>query len=302
MQVDDVLDGDWDDVPPLHRPVLLVALRGLFDVAHVATDALDWLIRARPATTVASIDPDPFFDFTQERPEVVFDDDGERQVRWPTNDVKVVRLAGAPHDLVILSGVEPHLYWRTFVDAIVDIAQRSRAEVVVTVGAGADAVPHTRLPVVVASSSNPDLATRLGLSPPRYQGPTGVVGVLQERLQRAGVPAVSLRVPVPHYLVGASHPKCSAALLKHLEHVLGSPTDHESLSGEIQRWQRLHDQAVAEDAQARTFVAMLEHDYDRRVEASLPTGDDLAAAFEAFLAEQRGPDDPSAGGGGEPSP
>ncbi len=285
-----MLEGGWDDLAPLHRPVLLVALRGWFDVADVATGALDWLVKGRALTTVASIDPDPFYDFTQERPEAYLDDDGERQLRWPTNDVKIVRLTGAAHDLVILSGVEPHLHWRTFVDAIVEVARRTRSEVVVTVGAAADAVPHTRTPSVVASSSNPELAARLGLSPPRYQGPTGVVGVLQERLQRAGLPAISLRVPVPHYLVGASHPKCSAALLRHLEHVLGLPTGHEGLNGEIERWQRLHDEAVADDPQARSFVGLLEHDHDRRVEAALPSGDDLAAAFEAFLADHRDDD------------
>ncbi len=306
MRAEDVLEGAWSDLAPLNRPVLVIALRGLFDVANVATDAMDWLSRARPAVTVASIDPDPFFDFTQERPEVYTDDGGERQIRWPTNEVRVMRLPDSPHDLVLLSGVEPHLHWRTFVDAIVEVARRTDAELVVTIGASPEAVPHTRTPVVVASSSHPQLAARLGLSPPRYQGPTGVVGVLQERLQHAGIPGVSLRVPVPHYLVGASHPKCSAALLRHLDHVLGLPTGHDELAGEITRWQTLHDQAVADDAQARAFVAMLENDYDRRTEASLPSGDDLAAAFEAFLAEQRRDDDPddgaSASGGSEPSP
>jgi hypothetical protein len=306
MQVDEVLWGAWDELPTMNRPVLVIALRGLFDVANVATDALEWLSRARQVVTVASIDPDPFFDFTQERPEAVLDDDGERHLRWPTNEVQVMRVPDATHDLVLLSGVEPHLYWRTFVDAVVAIAQRTDVEVVVTIGASPDAVPHTRTPVVVASSSHPQLSSRLGLSPPRYQGPTGVVGVLQERLQRAGIPGISLRVPVPHYLVGASHPKCSQALLRHLEHVLGLPTGHEALAGEIARWQTLHDEAVAEDPQARAFVSLLENDYDRRTEASLPSGDDLAAAFEAFLAEQRtddsdDPDDPSAGGG-EPRP
>lgn len=304
MQVDEVLSGAWGELPRLNRPVLVVALRGLFDVANVATDALQWLSRAQQVVTVASIDPDPFFDFTQERPEAVLDDDGERHIRWPTNEVQVMRLPDSTHDLVLLSGVEPHLYWRTFVDAVVEIARRTGAEVVVTIGASPDAVPHTRTPVVVASSSHPQLSSRLGLSPPRYQGPTGVVGVLQERLQHAGIPGISLRVPVPHYLVGASHPKCSAALLRQLEHVLGLPTGHDALAGEITRWQTLHDNAVAEDAQARAFVSLLENDYDRRTEASLPSGDDLAAAFEAFLAEQRHdsgePDDPSAGGGSEP--
>ena len=108
--------------------------------------------------------------------------------------------------------------------------------------------------------------------------------MLQERLDRAGIPAVSLRVGVPHYLGNAKHPRSSAALLQHLEHVLGIPTGHGGLVEDIERWGSLHDEAVAEDRQATDYVAMLEHEYDRRTEASLPTADDLAAEFERFLA------------------
>ena len=114
-------------------------------------------------------------------------------------------------------------------------------------------------------------------------GITGVVGVLQERLEKLGIPAISLRVGVPHYLSNAQHPKSSAALLRHLEHVLGVPTGHGELSAEIERWQSLHDEAVAEDSQASGYVRMLERQFDQRAEAMLPTGDDLAAELEAFL-------------------
>lgn len=287
MQVADVLSGAWDAIGPVNRPVMVLALEGLFDVAEAATGALDRLVSGRPSVRVAEIDPDPFFDFTQQRPQTQLDADGEREILWPSNGVDIVRFAGAAHDLVIIVGVEPHLRWGLFVDCLVEIAQRTDCELVVTLGAVADAVPHTRVPQVVASTTHEDLARRLGLSPPRYQGPTGVVGVLQERLDAAGIPGVSLRAPVPHYLIGAAQPQASAALLRHLEHVLAVPTDAARLDGEIARWRELHDAAVAEDPQAVAFVRMLEADYDRRTEASLPSGDDLAAAFEAFLAEQR---------------
>jgi hypothetical protein len=162
--------------------------------------------------------------------------------------------------------------------------------VVVTLGAGAEAVPHTRPPTVTGSSTNADLAVALGLSQPRYQGITGLVGVLQVRLDRIGLPAVSLRVGVPHYLGNAKHPQSTAALLHHLERVIGVPTGHQRLADDAERWRVLHDEAVADDPRAANYVAQLEQDHDQRTEASIPTADDLAADFERFLREQR-PDD-----------
>ena len=294
MNVDEVLTTAFDDAlasGPLHAPIMVVALRGWFDVAEVATGALDELVSERVAPVVAAIDPDPFFDFTQERPEVYLDDEDDRRLRWPTNEFRLVRNPGRAHDLVVLAGVEPHLRYATFADCIIAVARRLDCSVVVTVGAAAEAVPHTRPPLVVGSSTNDGLVRALGLSRPTYQGITGLVGVLQERLDRAGVPAVSLRVGVPHYLGNARHPMSSAALLQHLEHVLDVPTGHGRLTDDIARWRMLHDEAVADDRQASLYLTMLESEYDRRAEASLPSADDLAAEFERFLKEQSDPDE-----------
>ena len=213
MQVSDVLDGDWDALEPLRNPVLVVALRGWFDVAGVATGALEWAIQDRPVTVVASIDPDPFFDFTQERPETFIDEDGERQIRWPENEFLVTRFPDGSRDLVLVSGVEPHLHWTTFADCIVECARKLKCDVVVTVGATADGVPHTRSPLVFGSTTNTSLARRLGLSRPQYQGPTGVVGVIHERLEREGITAVSLRVGVPHYFGQCSASKIFCSIV-----------------------------------------------------------------------------------------
>lgn len=293
MNVDDVLTTAFEQLPPLHDPIMVIALRGWFDVAGAATDALDRLFADRVAPVVASIDPDPFFDFTQERPEVYLDEDDDRQVRWPANEFRIARYPGRAHDLVVLSGVEPHLRYATFADCIIEVAEQLGCQVVVTVGAAAEAVPHTRMPLVVGSSTNEGLVRALGLSRPQYQGVTGLVGVLQERLDRRGLPAISLRVGVPHYLGNAKHPKSSAALLRHLEHVLDVPTGHGRLTDDVGRWQALHDEAVADDMQASAYLRLLEAEYDRRTEASLPTADDLAADFERFLREQRGDPDPT---------
>ena len=282
----------WHQDPPpvLHRPIFLIALTGLFDISGVATGALKWLGRSRAVTDLASIDPDPFFDFTVQRPAVWLDEAGDRHITWPENDIRSVRADAAQHDLVVLSGIEPHMRWSTFAGHLVEVALALGCETVVTVGAAAEAVPHTRTPSVVGSTTNLRLAARLGLSRPQYQGPTGLVGVLQTQLDEARIPAISLRVAVPHYLVNAQHPRSTAALLQHLEHVLGTPTGFRALDGEIDRWQEMHDAAVAGDPQATTFVRMLERDYDRRAEAAIPDAEDLGAAFEQFLREQR--DDP----------
>jgi hypothetical protein len=290
MDVGEVLTLAHEGIAPLHRPVMVLALRGWFDVAAVATDAIDALLTDRVAPVVASIDPDPFFDFTQERPLVELDDAEMRQVIWPANEFRLARFPNRAHDLVLLTGVEPHLRYATFAASIITVAQALGCEVVVTVGAAAEPVPHTRAPLVVGSTTDAGLARALGLSRPQYQGVTGLVGVLQERLDRAAIPAVSLRVGVPHYLGNAKHPQSSAALLRHLEHVLGVPTPHASLAEEAMRWRSLHDEAVAEDEQASAYVRLLEHEYDRRAEAAMPSADDLAAEFERYLRERRDDD------------
>ncbi len=286
MQVDEVLTTHTEGLAPLKRPIMVIALSGWFDASGAATGALEWLLRERVAPVVATIDCDPFYDFTQERPEVWIDDDEVRQVKWPTNEFRIARFPNGARDLVVLTGVEPHVRWRTYCDCITTMATRLGCDVVVTLGASADAMPHSRVPPVVGSSTNDQLIRRLALSRPQYEGMTGVIGVLQERLEKLEIPAISLRVGVPHYLGNAQHPKSSGALLRHLEHVLGVATDHAQLAPDIERWQSLHDEAVAEDPQASAYVRMLERQFDHKAEASLPSADDLAAQFEAFLKEQ----------------
>ncbi len=289
--VDDVLTLDVDSLGPLTSPVLLVALTGWFDVAAVATTALDHLAPDDTAVTVGEIDADPFYDFTQERPIVEITDGDIREVHWPSNAFRVAR-TGGPHDLVVLSGVEPHLGWLTYAGCVRRVVDRLRCEAVVTVGATADATPHTRLPMVVGSTAEPELARRLGLSAPTYQGITGLLGVLNAELERANVPIISLRVGVPHYLGHGEHPLAVSALIQHIAHVLGI-TLAVDLDDQIERWASLHDEAIAEDEQLRAYVRMLEAEYDRRTEASITSADDLGARFEDFLRDQH-PDDPDA--------
>ncbi len=295
MQATDVLSFGMGDIGALDRPVMLVGLEGWFDVASAATQAVNAFTSADHAVVVGAIDPDPFYDFTQQRPHVTIDDD-VREIVWPTNDFVLQR--GGPgidggaarRDVVGLIGVEPHLNWRTYVDAIITVAVALGCEAVVTVGSAAEALPHTRTPPVTGSTATDGLASRLGLSPPTYEGITGVAGVLNAELEARHIPSISLRVGIPHYLMNAEHPMAVAALVRHLGHVLDLPTSEwmrGDISDQIESWRDVHDEIIANDDQLRMYVRMLEVDFDRRAEAQIPTADDLGGQFEQFLRDQR---------------
>ena len=280
----EVLEFSTGDIGALDRPVMLVGLEGWFDVASAATQAVNTFISAEQAVTVGSIDPDPFYDFTQQRPHVSIDDE-IREIVWPSNEFVLQRNPGH-RDVVGLIGVEPHLSWKTYVEAIVVVAKALGCEAVVTVGSGAEAIPHSRTPPVTGSTANADLAKRLGLVAPSYQGITGVVGVLQAELEARDIPSVSLRVGVPHYLMNAEHPQATTALVRHLSHVLDVPNTAD-FSDQVDSWRNVHDEITANDEQLKMYVQLLESEFDRRAEAQIPSADDLGSAFEDFLRDQR---------------
>ena len=284
MDAMEVLEFGTGRIGALERPVMLVGLEGWFDVASAATQAVSAFISEDHAVTVGSIDPDPFYDFTQQRPQVSIDDD-VREIVWPSNEFVLQRNPGH-RDVVGLIGVEPHLYWKTYVEAIVVVAEALGCEAVVTVGSGAEAIPHSRTPPVTGSTANADLARRLGLVAPSYQGITGVVGVLQAELEARAIPSVSLRVGIPHYLMNAEHPQATSALVRHLSHVLDVPNTAD-FSDQVDSWRDVHDEIAANDEQLKMYVQLLESEFDRRAEAQIPSADDLGSAFEDFLRDQR---------------
>ena len=288
MNVTDVLDFAAGELDALDRPVMIIGLEGWFDVASAATQAVAAFTGADHAITVGAIDPDPFYDFTQQRPQITIDDD-IREIAWPSNEFVLQRnLEG--RDVVGLVGVEPHLNWKIYVDAVITVATALGCEAIVSVGSAAEAIPHTRTPPVTGSTATPELAGRLGLVAPSYEGVTGIAGVLLAELEHRDIPSISLRVGVPHYLMNAEHPSAIAALVRHLSHVLDVPADVD-LADDIRSWREVHDEVIANDDQLSMYVRMLEAEFDRRAEAEIPTADDLGAAFEDFLDNNRN-DDP----------
>jgi hypothetical protein len=280
----------WEREWPPRTSILVLAFAGYFDAASAATGAVDHLIEFTGASRLASIDGDPFFDAQQVRPQVVLENGITRTIEWPenaihANDANSEGGSDAGRELVLLSGIEPHYGWRRFTDLIVEVAQHTGAQVVVTLGAMPSQVPHSRMPLVHASSASPEIAQRFGLARPRYQGITGIVGTLQAALDHLGLPAISMQVGVPYYAAGAQNWKASAALLRNLEHVTGIPTGHGLLQERVVEWEQLVDDAVAENPEASGYLPQLEAEYDRQATEQLPSSDDLAAEFERYLRE-----------------
>ena len=276
---------DYDSLDSLTRPVLVVAFKGLFDASGSATSALEWLMEKSESENIGEIDSETFFDFTQERPLISFDKNGERTLTWPKNKIVTIKTNGNERDLLAISGIEPHLRWRTFSKLLIEIVNKSNAESVLTLGSMVGMTPHSRPLTVTGSSTNPELAERLHLEKPSYQGPTGIVGVLHDALDRSKIPVISLRVSVPHYVPDSPNPKATRALLRSFEQVTGVTTEYEELDGPAADWQKQVDAAVASDDEITAYVTRLETAIDED-ENLLPSGDDLAAEFEAFLREQ----------------
>lgn len=266
-------------------PIMIVALEGLFDIAEGATDALHHLITHTDAELFATIDSEEFFDFTRERPTMRLAG-GRRRITWPDAKCFVATFDDpAKRDLVLLVGVEPHLRWKTFAACVTAIAERLEVSTLVTMGSPPGQAPHTRPLGVVGSTTNNDLASRLGLGQPTYQGPTGLVGVLHELLDRRGMPSFSLKVSVPHYVTSPPNPEASRSLLARLELITGIDTEHEAFDDAAVQWREKVDSAVEADDEIAHYVRALEREVDSSDDI-LPTGSDLAHQLEAFLRGQ----------------
>ncbi|HEX5586480.1 MAG TPA: PAC2 family protein, partial [Acidimicrobiia bacterium] len=224
-----------------------------------------------------------FIDAQQVRPHVSLEDGVTRVITWPENVVHANEESAVGRELVLISGIEPHYAWRDFVDVLIELSSTTAAQVVVTLGSTAAQTPHTRMPMVHASSTNAELVSRFGLHRPRYQGITGIVGVLHAELDARHIPAISMQVGVPHYASATPNPKAAMALLQYLERVTGIPTGHAELGDEVTEWERMVDEAVAESSEGATYLPQLEAHYDLQASAEIPSSDDLAAEFERYL-------------------
>ena len=272
--------------PTLRRPVLVAAFRGWNDGAQGASLAASYLAQTWSARRFADIDPEEFFDFQVTRPQVALEDGITRRIDWPETVLYHAEVPGLDRDAVVLLGIEPNLRWRTFSQEIVDVAQDLGVELVVTLGALLADVPHTRPAPVTGSASDPALVEELGLAASRYEGPTGIVGVLHDNCRRAALPSASLWAAVPHYASLAASPRAALALCARLGSLLDVSIDLAELERASEVYERQVSEAVAQDEETEAYVQELERRRDALgEELDVPSGDSLAAELTRFLRE-----------------
>ncbi|HEY6068105.1 MAG TPA: PAC2 family protein [Gaiellaceae bacterium] len=283
--------------PTLRNPVLISAFRGWNDGGQGASLAGGYLAKAWEAERFAEIEPEGFFDFQANRPHVSLVDGQTRHIDWPDNAFYHAPIPGLERDALLLLGMEPNLRWRSFTGMIVDLARDLGVELVVTLGSLLADVPHTRPSPVTGGATDPELIEQLGLQRSRYEGPTGIVGVLHDACNREGLKSVSLWAAVPHYVSLAPSPRAALALCQRLGDILGTEIDTGELDEAAERYSEQVSEAVASDDETSAYVEELEQRAEiLDDEQDIPSGESLAAELTRFLRErERGNGGPERG-------
>src|SRR5438128_7235704 len=272
--------------PSLRAPVLISAFRGWNDGGQGASLAGGYLAKTWEAQRFAEVEPENFYDFQATRPHVSLVEGQTRHIEWPENAFYHASIPGLERDAVLLLGIEPNLRWRTFTGMVVDLARDLGVELMITLGSLLADVPHTRPSPVTGGATDPELIERLGLQRSRYEGPTGIVGVLHDACNHASIPSVSLWAAVPHYVSLAPSPRAALALCQRLGELLGAQIDTAELEEASTSYAEQVSEAVASDEETAAYVQELEQRVDVLEEAEhLPSGDTIAAELTRYLRE-----------------
>jgi proteasome assembly chaperone (PAC2) family protein len=284
----------------LRRPLVIMAFSGWNDAAESATTAARYLSQLWPSRTLASIDPEEFYHFGLSRPYVRFKPGSrtEREIIWPSTEFSLAQPAELDRDLIVGVAIEPHLKWRTYCACILDLARRVGASLVLTLGALLGEVPHTRPVRLSGGAYDPEVAARLGVRPTRYEGPTGIVGVLNTACRAEGIPTASLWANVPHYISGIENPKAALALVRRVLGLLNTEADLTDLNEAASQFEQNLNGIVSQNAKIAEYVTKLEKkkpdeedepepEPDAAAPDELPPSADLVAEIEQFLRQQR---------------
>ena len=281
-----------DDLPEgLRRPILIMAFAGWNDAAEAATTAARYLSQAWSAQKFARIDPEEFYHFGLTRPNVRFKAGSrtEREIIWPATEFSLARSDRLQRDVIIGVGTEPHLRWKAYCAAVIELARRAQVALVLTLGALLAEVPHTRPIYLVGGAPDPELAALLGTRPTRYEGPTGIVGVFNTICRDEGLPIASLWANVPHYISGIENPKATLALLKRVLLLLSADLDLSELEEAAKQLDQNLAEVVSQNSQLAAYIEKLE---GKKIEdeeppavepGELPPASELVAEFERFL-------------------
>ena len=276
-------------IPLLRNPVMVMAFSGWNDAAEGASGAIEHLLsiwREKDdeilPQLIADVEPEDFYDFQVNRPQVSIDDSSIRNITWPSTQIFGLEIPSMDRDLVIVTGVEPSMRWKTFTTDLLDLADDLEVSLVVTLGSLLADTPHSRPITVTGTGAHPNIAERLGVSVSKYEGPTGILGIIQDGCMRRGIDAISLWAAVPHYASASPSPKASLALINSLEDFLDVSFPLGTLQEDADEWEKSVDDLAAEDIDVAEYVKALEESKDA---AELPdvSGDSIAKEFERYL-------------------
>lgn len=288
--------------PHLRQPIMLVAFEGWNDAAEGATSAIEFLQDTWDAPTFVEIDPEEFYDFTEVRPEVRQVDRLRRVIDWPANEFSYHRVPERERDIILLRGVEPSLKWRRFTTAILDVIREFNVTTLITVGALLADVPHAKQARVSVTATDAELRARLGRQTPRgsrYEGPTGITGILSEACAKAGIEGATLWGHAPHYLSASPNPMVTLGILRRLDDLLELGLDVQELVVEAEAFVAQVNEAVAHDPEATSYINSLETQDDEEEEEDegessrrpRDTGKGLIQDVEDFLRRRRSTDE-----------
>ena len=285
-------------IPALRSPVMLIAFSGWNDAADAATGATAHILGAWTdgihavdeqtgvvPELIAEVDPEEFYDFQVNRPMVHMDDSHLRSLTWPGTQVFGLQMPDLEFDFVIVRGVEPSMKWKTFTQDLIDLAEDLDVSMIVTLGSMLADAPHSRPITVTCSGAHPEIANRLGVEVSRYEGPTGILGVLADACLRRGLDAVSLWAAIPHYASNSPSPKATLALLNALEDLLEITLPQGELPTQSLEWESEVDELAREDSDVADYVKALEESKDSALLADV-SGDEIARELERFLRRQ----------------
>lgn len=273
---------EFDDLPVLNDPVMIAAFEGWNDAGESASAAVTHLREVWAADPLADLDSEEYYDYQVNRPLISVDDSGVRQLQWPATRLYVARIPLYPRDIILVQGIEPNMKWQQFTREILGLAAELDVQLVITLAALLSDNPHTRPMPVTGSTSDQALRDELEMEPSTYEGPTGIVGVIQEACERFGIPAVSLWAAIPHYVSQPPSPKGTLALVRKVEDVLDVPVPLGDLVEEARAWEIGVNELAEEDEEVAEYVRQLE---EARDTTDLPeaSGEAIAREFEKYL-------------------
>lgn len=279
---------ELDDIPELADPLVIAAFEGWNDAGESASAVIEHLADIWDAEPIAALDPEDYYDFQVNRPRAIIDD-GRRRIHWRTTRILLAQRTTLGRDVILIQGVEPSFRWRAFVIELMDFAHAVGVNTVITLGALMADVAHTRPIPVTATTEDENTLHRYELEMSRYEGPTGIVGVLADAANQGGLESISCWAAVPHYAGHTPSPKATVALVARLEELLDAPIDHGDLDDDARAWERGVDELANGDEEVAEYVGALEEAQDT---ADLPeaTGEAIAREFERFL-RRRGDSD-----------